>query len=123
VGFNESVESMWSALTEARPDLVDERTTHSAWHFCDNESDANELVELVLAGRKRATAGLLSSYESEGEPLPQVGDLSVVTDWDSTSACSGMRANWTGSACRARFPLPAPCIQQCSLQSCWRSNP
>jgi len=83
----ESVEAMWSALAEAQPDLVDEHTAYSVWHFCDNESDADELVELVLAGRKRATAGLLWSYEAEGEPLPQVGDLSVVTDWGGRARC------------------------------------
>lgn len=84
---SESVTAMWSALASARPDLVDSRTTYSAWHFCDNESDANELVGLVLAGTKRATAGLLWSYEEEDEPLPSVGDLSVVTDWEGGARC------------------------------------
>lgn len=83
----ESVAVMWSEFADAHPDLVDEHTTHSAWHFCDNESDANELVQLVPAGTKRATAGLLSSYEAEGEPVPQVGDLSVITDWDGRAHC------------------------------------
>ena len=31
--------------------------TYSAWHFCDNEKDADELADLVLQGDKRATAG------------------------------------------------------------------
>jgi hypothetical protein len=82
-----SVEAMWAALTEVRPDLVDEQTVYAAWHFCDNQSDADALVELVLAGRKRATAGLLWSYEAEDEPLPRVGDLSVVTDWSGRARC------------------------------------
>lgn len=83
----ESVEIMWAALAQARPDLVSEQTAFSVWHFCDNESDANELVELVLAGQKRATASLVWSYETEGEPLPRVGDLSVVTDWSGQARC------------------------------------
>jgi len=33
------------------------------------------LVDLVLAGDKRATAGLLSEYEDEGEPVEHVGEL------------------------------------------------
>ena len=32
------------------------------------------LVALVLAGEKRATAGLLSEYADEGEPLETVGE-------------------------------------------------
>ncbi len=33
----------------------------------------------MLDGRKRATAGALWSYEAEDEPVPQVGDFSVIT--------------------------------------------
>lgn len=84
---SESVTRMWSALAGARPDLAAEGSAYSAWHFCDNESDANELVDLVLAGTKRATAGLLWSYEAEREPLPVVGDLSIVTDWEGRARC------------------------------------
>lgn len=84
---SESVTAMWSMLVEAHPGLVAEGTTYSAWHFCDNEPDANELADLVLAGTKRATAGLLWSYEDEGEPLPRVGDLSIVTDWEGRARC------------------------------------
>lgn len=84
---SESVIAMWSALVSARPDLAVEGATYSAWHFCDNESDANELADLVLSGKKRATAGLLWSYEAEGEPLPVVGDLNIVTDWEGRARC------------------------------------
>ena len=58
-----------------------------AFHFCDNEADANELAELVLQGTKRATASLRWVYEAENEPLPKVGDLSVVTNWDGDPLC------------------------------------
>lgn len=83
----ESVTAMWSALAEARPDLAPVGASYSAWHFCDNEADANELADLVLSGTKRATASLLWSYEVEGESLPEVGDLSIVTDWDGRARC------------------------------------
>ena len=84
---SESVAAMWAAFVNACPNLVDGRTTYSAWHFCDNESDANELAELVLAGTKRATAGLLWSYQEEDEPLPSVGDLNAITDWEGRACC------------------------------------
>ena len=41
-----------------------------------------QLVDLVLAGDKRATAGLLSEYEDEGEPVEHVGELLAVVDND-----------------------------------------
>lgn len=51
-----------------------------AWAFGDSVELANELIELVLHGPKRATAGSVADYESDGEPMPQVGDLEIVTD-------------------------------------------
>ncbi len=52
------------------------------WHFCNNETDANELAELVRAGTKRATASLHDIYEFEHEEIPKPGNFSVVTDFD-----------------------------------------
>lgn len=82
-----TVEEVWKAFVAARPDLAGPDTPHEAWHFCDNQADADELAELVLAGRKRATAGALWAYEDEDEPLPRPGDLSVVTDWSGAGRC------------------------------------
>jgi uncharacterized protein YhfF len=82
-----TAEELWAAFAEARPDLAGPDTPHAAWHFCDNQADADELAELVLAGRKRATAGALWSYEAETEPLPTPGDLSVITDWSGAGRC------------------------------------
>lgn len=84
---HESVTAMWDAFVRACPDLAHERTLPSAWHFCDNKADADELADLVLAGVKRATAGLLWSYQQEGEPLPRIGDLNIVTDWEGQARC------------------------------------
>ena len=80
-----SVEELWAAFLTARPDAVGPEAAYSAWHFCDNQADADELAELVIAGRKRATAGALWSYEAEGEKLPEPGDLSVITDWSGAA--------------------------------------
>lgn len=38
------------------------------------------LVDLVLHGNKRATAGLLKDYEAEGEPVEHVGELLAMVD-------------------------------------------
>jgi len=81
------VERSWNAFRAARPTLAGPDATYTAWHFCDNQVDADELAELVLAGRKQATAGALWSYEAEDEPLPRPGDFSVVTTWSGTPRC------------------------------------
>jgi uncharacterized protein YhfF len=52
-----------------------------AWHFCDNQADADELVELVLAGKKVATATLEWDFKNDREPLPMPGDLSIIQNW------------------------------------------
>jgi uncharacterized protein YhfF len=58
-----------------------------AFHFDDNEPSANALAELVLAGVKRATAGLVWSHEIDGVSPPRAGALSVVTYWGGKPAC------------------------------------
>ena len=40
------------------------------------------LIDFVINGNKRATAGLLYEYEVEGEPLEHVGELLVIVDDD-----------------------------------------
>jgi uncharacterized protein YhfF len=81
------VEELWTAFLAARPDIAGPEDRYAAWHFCDNQADADELADLVVAGRKRATAGALWSYELEDEPLPQVGDFSVITGWSGAARC------------------------------------
>jgi uncharacterized protein YhfF len=45
------------------------------------ESRTN-LVNLILYGQKRATAGLFSEYELENEPIEHVGELLAMVDND-----------------------------------------
>lgn len=57
------------------------------FHFELSEKWANALLRLVLIGQKKATASSLWSYENAKEPLPKVGDLSIITDWDGVPQC------------------------------------
>jgi uncharacterized protein YhfF len=66
---------------------ADEERFYEAFFFGDSEEMASELAELVLRGRKRATAGALWSFEEAGKRLPQPGDLSIVTDWSGNPLC------------------------------------
>jgi uncharacterized protein YhfF len=61
--------------------------SYSAWQFGYGAQMADELLSLVLIGRKRATTGALRSYELEGEPLPCPGDFSVITDGRGIARC------------------------------------
>ncbi len=79
-------EPFWQAFAETQ--AVDPTPRFlEAFYFDVNEASANELAALVLAGRKRATASLLWAYEHDQEPLPEPGDLSIVTDYDGTPRC------------------------------------
>lgn len=51
-----------------------------AWQFGDSARLADDLVDLVVAGTKTATAGALWEYEEEGEPLPEPGALGIACD-------------------------------------------
>ncbi|NND78928.1 MAG: ASCH domain-containing protein [Maribacter sp.] len=56
-------------------------------HFCDNEKDANECAKLVKKGIKRTTSHSLLGLQYRKEPLPKVGDFTVVTNWEGKAQC------------------------------------
>lgn len=51
-----------------------------AWAFGDSAAQADELLALVLEGRKSATSSALRDYAAEDEPLPTRGSLSILLD-------------------------------------------
>lgn len=57
------------------------------FHFDLTEEWANKLLELVLIGRKQATASSLLQFELNDEEAPQIGDHSIITDWDGNPRC------------------------------------
>ena len=84
--FPEHVQAFWAEFL-AKTDRDHNAALYEIFHFDDNETDANELAELVLRGKKAATASLLWEYEKSGKRPPQTGDLSVVTDWQASPLC------------------------------------
>lgn len=75
----------WAAFCRAAS--VPPSTPYQAWHFGDSPALAHALVELVLHGPKRATAG--AGWAIDREPaLGAVPDgYSVVTEFDGTPRC------------------------------------
>ena len=79
-------EEFWQEYLQAAGLPPDTRYL-DCFHFELNERLANELLALVLSGKKRATASSLFSFEAEGIRLPQPGNHSIVTDWAGTPRC------------------------------------
>lgn len=73
-------------VTAARGETGEPIVEFEVSAFGDSPGMADELVALVLSGRKRATAGLLEPYEAEGNALPAVGGFSVVLNGEGAPA-------------------------------------
>lgn len=69
--MNQAAEKYWNEYWNSK----EKSTSVSAWQFGD---DADYLAQLVIDGVKTATCSGLVFYEIENEPLPAVGDYSIV---------------------------------------------
>lgn len=76
-----SVVELWKVFQEKFPKYKRKELPLS-FYFCDNKKDADECAELVVEGIKQATATSLWWFEKNNEPLPKVGDVYIVTDWE-----------------------------------------
>jgi uncharacterized protein YhfF len=84
VSADDRVAAFWGAFTGATG--ID--GPYTAWGFGSGGDEvATRLGMLVRDGPKRATASRLAAYEEDGEPLPQVGDLSVILDEHGEPLC------------------------------------
>ena len=81
-----TVQAFWEAFLRDTGRSA-EAPCPEAFHFELTEKWANELLRLVLEGKKRATSSSLTCYELEGERVPASGDLSIVTDWAGEPHC------------------------------------
>lgn len=76
-------EEMWQSYTAAHPTDA----PYEAWHFHNNQEDADRLSALVAAGKKRGTSSCSYAYVKEDSPFPESGQLSVITDWAGEAQC------------------------------------
>ena len=80
------IEDFWHRfLIEKR--LSPDSTYFDCFHFELTEKWAEELLRLVLIGKKKATASSLYAFEKENLRLPEVGDFSIVTNWAGEPKC------------------------------------
>jgi len=62
-------------------------TSFNCDYFCADEYNANLCADLVLRGEKTASCSMDYWYTHEGEELPTVGHLQVVTNWFGIPVC------------------------------------
>ena len=76
---------MWQAYCEY--ENIKKDTPYDAFAFCGGGKIGDELAELVLCGKKRATASWYDSYICEGEALPSADGISMVLYDNGDAAC------------------------------------
>lgn len=74
-------------LSSLPRDLAEKYTSFSADYFCSDEHNANICADLILRGEKRASCSMDYWYTHKGEPMPVVGHLQVVTNWQGDPVC------------------------------------
>lgn len=79
-----NAETLWKQYCEASG--TDESTPYEAWAF---GGAPDQLARLVLEGKKTATASGYDLYfvEGEEEPLPEIGDYSIILDSNDEALC------------------------------------
>ncbi len=82
---NEAIAAYWAGYCQRAG--LPAVSPYQAWPFGDSPQLAHELVELVLHGPKRATAGLAAWNELHPEDAAVPDGYSVVTEFDGTPRC------------------------------------
>ncbi|MFD1465111.1 ASCH domain-containing protein [Lapidilactobacillus mulanensis] len=79
-----AVSTYWEAFKKTHPQAGDK---YLAWSFGNTAEQADELLALVLAGKKTATSSLYQLYRWTNEPIPQVGDFNIILDGHQQPSC------------------------------------
>lgn len=74
-------ESFWQEFL-AEKGLPADTKYSGCFHFGLSEYRANELLRLVLRGKKRSAVSSLRGCELGGGRPPEAGEYSIITDWD-----------------------------------------
>ena len=82
----ELIERYWAEFIRLTGRNASERYAY-CFYFGFNKALAEELLQLVLEGKKRATCSSVRSFEIEGDPLPRSGDMSVITNYEGEPRC------------------------------------
>lgn len=83
------IQAFWQSYLATLPEKHPHRSLRAphAWSFGNSSEMADELGVLVQHGTKTATCSLLWEHETDGLPLPQVGELSIILDGVGLPLC------------------------------------
>lgn len=84
--YHKSVYKMWNDFIDVNKKINNTRS-FDVQHFENNKKDANRLVKLVKNGDKNGTASSKKLLEKSGEKIPEVGDISIITNWCGKAEC------------------------------------
>jgi uncharacterized protein YhfF len=76
--------ALWAAYAAAHPDVTLGEDLPPISTIGDHLELADELLDHVVHGPKRATAGLVADFRADREPLPRIGGHWVVCDGTGT---------------------------------------
>ena len=83
---SESTEKFWQDFC-AKNSKVNSDEPYQVWFFGDSQKMARELAELVISGKKSATASLVEFNEKHPGIAPVKEVFSVVTDFEGIPLC------------------------------------
>ncbi|MFH6907388.1 ASCH domain-containing protein [Vibrio fluvialis] len=78
------LDEYFATLSSSRKEAIPQI---SAEYFCADEYNANECARLINDGIKRASCSLKAGYDADSEPLPEVGRITVVLNWQQDPVC------------------------------------
>jgi uncharacterized protein YhfF len=84
--MNPAAEGFWSKFLDQNREIPRD-SPFQVWHFGDTPEMALELAELVISGKKSATASLAGVNELKPDEAPILDGYSVVTDFSGSPMC------------------------------------
>jgi len=85
---NQEIQEYWQSFLNSLPG---EKATlpvdFQAWSFGNSPEMADKLGHLVAQGLKTATSSLMWWYETDLEPIPEIGEYSIILDGQDHPLC------------------------------------
>ena len=88
IEITDDIKSFWENFINKNPELEYLRNNKiDAWSFGNTPEMADDLVRLVLEGKKIATCSLLRAYQGHENEIPRVGVYSLICDGQNNPKC------------------------------------